>query len=167
MDKLRLTLRETALFGMLGALTFGAKVVMAGLPNIEPVSLFVMVFGAVFGLKALYPVYVYVAMEILLYGIGIWNLMYLYIWAILAILACALRKTKSSIDWAILGGAFGLCFGALCAPVDFLLGDISFVVAKWVSGILFDVTHCIGNFVIVLLLFHPLRDLLEKLYKRI
>ena len=50
---------------MLGALTFGAKVAMALLPNIEPVSLFFLLFGAVFGRKALYPVFLYVVMEIL------------------------------------------------------------------------------------------------------
>lgn len=151
---------------MLGALTFGAKVAMSGLPNIEPVTLFVMVFGAVFGLKAMYPVFVYVLMEILLYGPGTWNLMYLYIWPILAVGAWLLRKRRDSVDWAILGGVFGLCFGALCAPVDFLLGDLGYVVAKWTSGILFDVAHCVGNFVIALVLFTPLRTLLEKLYRR-
>ena len=69
---------------MLGAVTFGGKFVMAGLPNIEPVSLFVMLFAVVFGLKALFPIGIYVAMEILFYGIQLWNLNYLYIWAILA-----------------------------------------------------------------------------------
>ena len=49
------TLAELALFGILGALTFGLKVVMAGLPNIEPVSLMVMLFAVTFGRKALYP----------------------------------------------------------------------------------------------------------------
>lgn len=151
---------------MLGALTFGAKVAMAGLPNIEPVTLFIMVFGAVFGLKALYPVYVYVIMEILIYGPGTWNLMYLYIWPILAIIAWLLRKRQDPVEWALLGGVFGLAFGALCAPVDFLLGDLGYVVAKWTSGILFDVAHCVGNFVIALVLFKPLRTLVEKLYKK-
>jgi len=46
--------REVALFGMLGALTFGAKVVMMALPNIEPVSLLVMLFAVTFGKKALF-----------------------------------------------------------------------------------------------------------------
>ena len=59
---------------MLGALTFGLKVAMAALPNIEPVSLLVMVFAAVFGMKCLYPVYLYVIMELLIYGIGTWIL---------------------------------------------------------------------------------------------
>ena len=74
MAKSRLTLRQIALFGMLGALTFGAKVAMSSLPNIEPVSLLVMLFAVVFGWKALYPMYLYVLMEILLYGINLWNI---------------------------------------------------------------------------------------------
>lgn len=148
---------------MLGALTFGAKVAMSALPNIEPVSLFVMVFAAVLGLKALYPVYVYVALEILLYGLGTWNIMYLYVWAILAVAAYFLRGMKNPLGWALLSGVFGLCFGALCAPVDFLLGDLGYVIAKWVSGIPFDIAHCAGNFVMALLLFAPLRKLLERL----
>ena len=38
----KISVREIALFGVLGALTFAAKLVMSGLPNIEPVSLMVM-----------------------------------------------------------------------------------------------------------------------------
>lgn len=152
---------------MLGALTFGAKVAMSYLPNIEPVSLFIMVFAVVLGLKSLYPVYVYVALEILLYGIGTWNIMYLYVWAILAVAAYCMREVKNPLAWALLSGVFGLCFGALCAPVDFLLGDLGYVIAKWISGIPFDIAHCAGNFVMALLLFQPLRKLMEKLCKRI
>ena len=163
----KLNLREIALFGMLGALTFGAKVAMSALPNIEPVSLFIMVFAAVLGLKCLYPIYIYVALEILLYGIGTWNVMYLYVWAILAVAAFLLRGMKNPLGWALLSGVFGLLFGLFCAPVDFLLGDLSYVIAKWISGIPFDIAHCAGNFVMALLLFVPLRKLLEKLYNRV
>ena len=46
-----MTIGQIALFGMLGALTFAAKVAMSFLPNIEPVSLFVMLFAVVFGRK--------------------------------------------------------------------------------------------------------------------
>ena len=77
MDKKALTLREVALFGVLAALTFGAKVAMSFLPNIEPVSLMVMLYAVVFGRKGLYPIYLYVIMEILFYGIQLWNINYL------------------------------------------------------------------------------------------
>lgn len=163
----KITIREIALFGMLGALTFGLKVAMSGLPNIEPVSLLVMIFAVVFGRKCLYPIYLYVLMEILIYGIGTWNLNYLYIWAVLAFAAYCLRRMEHPLAWALLSGVFGLCFGALCAPVDFLLGDWGFVLSKWISGIPYDLLHCAGNFVIALLLFKPLRNLTEKLYNKV
>ena len=163
----KVTIREIALFGMLGALTFGLKVAMSALPNIEPVSLLVMVYAAVFGKKCLYPIYLYVLMEILLYGIGTWNVNYLYVWAILALGAYLIRRLEHPLYWALLSGSFGLAFGLLCAPVDFLLGDLGFVISKWASGILFDLMHCAGNFVIALVLFKPLRKLTGKLYAKI
>ena len=159
-------MRELTLFGVLGALTFAAKYVMSGLPNIEPVSLMVMLFAVIFGKKCLYPIYLYVMMEILFYGISLWNINYLYIWLVLAVAAYLLRKMEHPIGWAILSGTFGLMFGALCGIVDVFIGGFSYAAAKWVSGIPFDIAHCAGNFVIALLLFKPMRQLMEKLYGR-
>lgn len=165
MDK-KILLKEWILFGILGALTFSMKVVMAGLPNIEPVTLTLMVYGAVFGLKALFPAYVYVAMEILYFGLGLWNVNYLYIWIIPVVLAIVFRKVKQSLLWAMISGTFGLLFGALCAPVDVVIGGFGYAVTKWISGIPFDIAHGVGNFFLALVLFAPLRNLLEKLYTR-
>ena len=166
LDKLKPTLREVALFGILGALTFGTKVAMSFLPNIEPVSLFVMLYAVVFGRKALYPIYLYVLLEILFYGIHLWNINYLYVWVILALGAWLMRKSENPLAWALLSGVFGLFFGALCAPVYLFSGGLGFAVSWWISGIPFDLLHCAGNFVMALLLFIPLRRLLEKLYHK-
>lgn len=154
------------LFGVLGALTFALQVVMAPLPNIEPVSLLVMIFAAVFGWKCLYPVYVFVTMEILFYGISTWNIYYLYVWTVLAVCAIFLRRSEHPLAWAMLSGIFGLLFGALCGIVDVFIGGFAYAGAKWVSGIPFDLLHCGGNFVIALIMFKPLRSLMEKLYVR-
>ena len=54
-SEITLSIREIVLFGILGALTFGAKYVMSFLPNIEPVSLCVMLYAVVFGKKWVYP----------------------------------------------------------------------------------------------------------------
>lgn len=155
------------LFAVLGALTFAAKYVMSFLPNIEPVSLMVMLFGVVFGKKAVYPVALYVLMEILFYGLGLWNINYLYIWAILAAAAYCMRALRHPLAWALLSGTFGLLFGALCGIVDVFIGGFGYAVTKWISGIPFDVMHCVGNFCIALVMFVPLRGLLEKLYREI
>ena len=162
----KLTVRELTLFAVLGALTFALQVAMAPLPNIEPVSLLVMIFAAVFGWKSLYPVYIFVVMEILFYGISTWNIYYLYIWAILAFAAILMRKTKEPLAWALLSAVYGLMFGALCGVVDIFIGGFAYAASKWVSGIPFDLLHCGGNFGMALILFKPLRNAVEKLYIR-
>ena len=151
------------MFGVLGALTFAAKLVMSPLPNIEPVSLLVMLFSVTFGKKALFPTYVYVLLELSVFGLGLWTAAYLYIWALLALAACLLRRMESPLGWAILSGTFGLLFGGLCAPVCLLTGGPAFAWSWWLSGIPFDLFHCAGNFALALVLFRPARRLLERL----
>jgi len=160
------SVRELVLFGVLGALTFAMKLTMAALPNIEPVTLCLLVYGAVFGYKALYPAYVYVTMEILCFGFGTWNFCYLYVWAIPVVLGVVLRDTKPALIWALVSAVFGLLFGALCGIVDAFIGGVAYAVAKWASGIPFDIAHCLGNFGMALILFSPMRELLDRLYKR-
>ena len=162
----KITLRELALFSVLGALTFAAKYAMSFLPNIEPVSLMTMLFAVVFGRKCLYPIYLYVSMEVLFYGIGLWNINYLYIWAILAAAAYLFREMRHPLGWAMISGVFGLLFGALCGIVDVFIGGVPYAVSKWISGIPFDIAHCAGNFFIALVMFQPLRKLLEQQYAK-
>ena len=162
----KLSLGETVLYGMLGALTFALQVAMAPLPNIEPVSLLVMLFAVIFGWKSLYSVYTFVVMEILFHGIGLWNINYLYVWTILAVAAILLRKMEGAFGWALLSGIFGLAFGALCGIVDLFIGGFGYAAAKWVSGIPFDLLHCAGNFALALILWKPLKNLLERLTKQ-
>ncbi len=164
---LALTLPEVALFGVLGGMTFAAKVVMAGLPNIEPVSLMVMLFAVTFGRKAVYPIYVYVLLEFVLYGLNLWSINYLYIWAVLAGGAWLLREMTNPLGWAVLSGLFGLLFGTLCAPVYFIIGGWAYGVTWWINCIPFDVLHCLGNFAIALVLFVPLRKVIAQLYRSI
>ena len=151
---------------ILAALTFGGKVAMASLPNIEPVSLMIMLMTVIYGRKALYPIYVYVMLEMLVYGFNLWNLVYLYIWLFLAVPAYFMRPVQGRLPWAILSGAFGLLFGLLCIPVYGAVGGWHMVIPTWISGIPYDLVHGVSNFLIALAAFVPLRQLLEKLRSR-
>jgi len=150
----------------LGVLLFVLKMAMAGLPNIEPVSLLVMVYAVTLGKWALAPIYLYVVLEYAIWGFNTWSICYLYVWLILAILTWLLRKMESKLGWAVLSGAFGLCFGALCALVYIPIGGWAYALSWWVSGIPFDAIHCAGNFVMALVLFAPLRKLLDLLLQK-
>lgn len=153
---------ELVLFALLAALTFGLQVAMAQLPNIEPVSLLLMVFTRVFGLKALLIAYVFVLLEVLLYGISLWTINYLYIWAILCLAVYALRRVNQPLLWAAISGMYGLLFGALCAIPYLFIGGPGLATSYFVSGIPFDLLHCAGNFVLALLLGEPLVRLTRR-----
>ena len=157
--------RELVLLALLGALLWVSKMALAVLPNIEPVSLLLIVYTVVLGWKALAPLYVYVAMEILIWGIGFWSICYTYVWLALVLLAMAFRRMDSPLGWAVLSGAFGLCFGALCALVYWVSGGWAFALSWWVSGIPFDLLHCVGNFAMALTLFQPCKRVLTRLMR--
>lgn len=138
---------------------------MSFLPNIELVSFFVIIFTLVYRRKIVFILSVFVLLEGVIYGFGLWWLNYLYVWAVLAVVTALLRRMDSALGWALVSGVFGLFFGALCALPYFFMGGWQAAFSYWVSGLPFDITHCIGNFALCLLLYRPILTLILKLEK--
>ena len=153
---------------LLAALMTVLQVVMAPLPNIEPVSLLILVYTLVYGGQVFYIVYTFVLLEGLLFGFHLWWVTYLYIWTLWAAVVLLLRRgrEKPPLMWAAASGAFGLSFGALDA-LPYLAGGLMAAFSRWVSGIPFDVLHCLGNFFLALALERPLYRLLAGARNRI
>lgn len=158
---------EICLYGILGVILFALKFAMSPLPNIEPVSLLLIVYAFVFGIKAIYPLGIYIALEFLIYGFGFWSIAYLYIWLILVVATIVICKiTNNNTNpflWATLSAIFGLVFGALYMPLYMISGGITFAMAWWVSGIPYDIIHCVANFILCVILFKPIIKTLSKL----
>ena len=150
--------RRIAFSALLAAVLFVAQVALSFLPNIEVVSILVIVSAVVFGRLTLVSIYAFALLEGLCYGFGIWWLNYCYVWAILYGIARALRRRESSFFWAVASGAFGLSFGCLCAIPYGLAGGFYAGLSYWISGLPFDILHCVGNFVTALVLFKPLKQ---------
>ncbi|MDO4284346.1 MAG: hypothetical protein Q4C60_03330 [Eubacteriales bacterium] len=148
--------------GILVAVMEAAKLALSFLPNIELVSLLVILYALEFPALIFCILPVFVLVECGVYGMGLWVIMYLYSWPVLAILARLFRRQNSPLFWAILSGSFGLCFGALCALVYLPIGGPSLFFTTWVSGIPYDLLHFGGNFVLCLCLFAPLRRLIRR-----
>ena len=148
--------------GMMIAAAFAGQIAMSFLPNIEIVTLLFILYTLVLGKKVFLVIYAFVLLEGIFYGFGLWWLNYLYIWTILAIVVLMFRKQDSVLFWSIISGFYGLTYGALCSLIYLFIGGPNTAFAYWVSGLGFDVTHCIGNVVVCLILFKPLRYVLEK-----
>ena len=165
--KAPMSVRELVELSLMGALMVGTQVAMSALPNINLMSVLIILTVMVYGVKAFYPIYMFVLFEGLVYGFGLWFFNYLYVWALLAVVALILRKNTNYLVWAVLAGLFGLFFGALCSIPYFFIGGPAMALSYWVSGIPFDITHCISNFALTLLLLKPLHQLFVKYHSKL
>lgn len=159
----RMSISDIATIGVMVATLEAAKIAMSFLPNIEIVTLLIMLYTICLGKKTIYAIFVFVLIEGCLYGFGVWWIMYLYIWPLLSLITYVLRKQNSTIVFACISGFFGLFFGALCSIPYFFIGGASMGFSYFVAGISFDIVHCISNVVLCLILWHPLYTVLRRL----
>ncbi len=159
----KMTTRRLVLLALLGAMLFASQVVMAALPNVHLVAVLLIVTTLHFRWQALYTVGVFVLLEGLMYGFSLWWVSYLYTWPVLVVLTVLLGRSDSPLFWAVIAGIFGLAFGALCALPYLLVGGWAAAVSYWISGIPFDLIHCVSNFVFTLILFRPLDRVMTRL----
>lgn len=168
-----LSAKDITTIAMMVAMIEACKIVLAAIPNVELTSFLIILFTLHFRKRILYVIPTFILIEGAMYGFGLWWIMYLYGWPLLALVTWLFRNMKSPFSWAILSGIFGLCFGALCSIPYFVIGTISEGIkgglatgfAWWVAGIPFDLTHGIANFVIMLVLYHPVNNVLAKCEK--
>ncbi|WMJ89565.1 hypothetical protein [Anaerocolumna sp. MB42-C2] len=167
-------IKDIAIIGMFSAILVAVQYSLAFLPNIELISLLIIIFTLILHKKTLYIITVFIILEGFLFGIGLWWINYLYIWFVLYLLVTLFPKESTSLQWAIISGGYGLSFGALCSIPYFFMGlaggtirsGLQSAFAYWIAGIPFDIAHGIANFVVVLLLFKPIYKIIDQLARR-
>ena len=165
--------RDVALAAIMAAMIEACKLCMQALPNIELTSFLLILFSLRFRRLTLYVIPVFTLIEGMVYGFGLWFMMYLYAWPLLAIAVRPFEHVDSAFFWAVFSGAFGLLFGLLCAVPYFFIGlaggglrqGLIQMFAWWVAGIPFDLLHGASNFAIMLALYRPMTRLLHHLPK--
>ena len=170
--KNKLSVSDIALIGMMVAVIEVCKAALSFLPNVELTSFWLVMFTLFFGWKIVLVVPVFILVEGMIYGIHLWWIMYLYVWPLLVTLVWINRKRERALFWAILSGAFGLSFGFLCSFVYLVTGTATgglaygfrTMFAWWVAGIPWDLVHCVGNFVLMLVLYKPIHLAMTKVH---
>ena len=162
---------DLTLMGMMVAVMEVSKLALSFLPNIELVSFWIILFTLFFRWRVLFAIPAFVLVEGLLYGINLWWISYLYAWPLLALAAWLFRRQESVLFWSILSGSFGLLFGMLFAIPYAVIGAAGNGLRSglyagftwWVAGIPYDIAHGIGNFVLMLVLYKPVREAMKRL----
>ena len=171
------TVFDVTLVALMVAVIEVFKFAMMGIPNIELTSFWLILFSKNFGKRVYFVVPVFTLIEGCIYGFGIWWVSYLYIWFILWGIVMLIPRRPlpetsrsyalHSFGWALLSGVYGFSFGALTAIPWLITGGPKTALAYWLSGIVFDVPHAIGNFVAALVLALPLMAVLTRLRSKL
>jgi energy-coupling factor transport system substrate-specific component len=178
--------------GMMVAIIEVCKQALAFLPNIELTSFLMVQFTLLFGWRMLLVVPAVVLIEGMIYGFGVWWIMYLYLWPLLVLVTWVMRKHKGAVFWSIVSGVFGLLFGLFGALPYVVIGGYQLGFTEtaigpflvpiavegglqkglmtaftwWVAGIPWDIVHGVGNFMIMLLLYQPIQRVIGQLKQK-
>lgn len=171
-QKSKISIKEIAVFGMLGALMYASKVLMDVFPNIHFIAAIIVSITVVYRKKALYPIYIFVMLTGLLNGFGTWWIPYLYIWTVLWAVVMLLPKNmsrrKAFIIYSVVSSLHGFLYGLLYAPAQAIMFHLNFEgMVTWImAGLPFDIIHGVSNFVCGLLIV-PLIDLFRRVDKMV
>ncbi len=159
-----MTVQKLARIALLSAILYVSKLALDFLPNIELVSLFIILYTLVFGKETLITVTVFNLLQIIQWGIGTWTISYLYVWPFLCLVTLFLKKLlkEEFVAWSIVSGLFGLIFGSLFAAL-YLFVDPAYALSYWIAGLPWDVWHAVWNFVLMLVLGKPLYTVFNKM----
>lgn len=158
-----ITAQDLAVMGMMLATLEAVKRALAFAANVELVTLLIILYTLYFGWRIFYVIAGFVLIEGCLYGFGIWWLMYVYVWPLLAFLTYLFRKKESVFFWSCFSGVYGFLFGALCTLPYFVIEGMQTVISWWMAGIFYDILHGVSNFILCMVLFRSLKQAMIKL----
>lgn len=135
------------------------------IPNIEVVSLFIIIFSLIYRYKTLYSITLFIMLMGIFYGFGLWILGYLIIWPLLCVMTIILSKylKENYFILSLFSATFAFLFGAFYAIPYIFVGGASLAFVYWISGIVFDIIHMIGNFFIMLFVGKTLYNIIVKI----
>lgn len=169
--KVKITIKDITLIGMMVAVIEVCKAAFMALPNFELTTFWLIMFTLYFGRKIIFAVPVFILIEGCIFGFGLWWITYLYIWFLLVFFTWLFRKQDSLLCYSVLASAFGFLFGFFCAVPYVVIGAVNGSITSglyagftwWVAGIPWDIVHGISNFVIMLVLYKPVKKVMDRL----
>ena len=173
-SKRRLLTKDIVLTALAAALLSAGKQALAAIPNVEVVTLLIMLYAACFKPQiAFTATAVFILIECFIWGIHTWVIAYLIHWNFVAFatfLLARVFKVKNRFIYLAFTILVTAVFGVLTTAIDALLGAgkngwtfSRIFVVTYMRGIYFYIVHVVGNAAFNITLFAPMRDLLNKL----
>ena len=167
---MKLTIKDIAVFGMLGAMMFASKMAMEWIPNVHLLGVLTIAITVVYRQKALYPLTIFIFILGLYAGFALWWIPHTYLWVVLWGITMLLPKRMppkiAPIVYTAVCGLHGFLYGTLYAPSQALLFGLDFqgMIGWIIAGLPWDLVHGVSNLIAGLLIC-PIVALLTRIEK--
>lgn len=170
-----------AITAMFSALLVGGKQALAVIPNVEVVTIVIALCSYVWGLGVALPaIFVFIAIDVAIFGINTWVISYIIHWNLLAVAFWLLSKVKTTkVMQVVLATTLAVVatalFGMLTSAVDTCIGFVqgggfffhfdNFAkrfATMYLAGASFYVTQILCNLALFAIAFLPLVQLNKK-----
>lgn len=162
---MKITVKELVTLSMLGTLMFLGQYIFQFIPNVEVVSLFVIILSLIYDKKIFYSIVLFELLMGFSYGFGMWFLGYVIIWPMLAIITICLKSNLRGhyFRLSLFSGIFGFLFGVFYSIFYIFVGGVNLAFTYWISGIVFDIIHMLSNYFIMLFVGETLYNIIVKM----
>lgn len=162
--------RKIAMLSLLTTIIYVGRIAFQFLPNVQPMTVILMMITLVFGFKegAIVAVLSILVSNINL-GMGIWTIPQIISYIILIALTSLFSNSyKEKPIWviALYSGFLGMLYGLVISILQAPFFGFNIFIPYYLSGIPFDFLHSVGNIVFYFILSPSLLPIIENQYNK-
>jgi energy-coupling factor transport system substrate-specific component len=172
-EESKISSKEVALIGILGAITAASRIPFAALPNIMPCTFLIIVTGLVFGALAGAMVgSMTAAVSNMFFGQGPWTPWMMVAWSMVGIVSGYMGKRYPNFgvrDIVLLGIVLGMAYTELMDFSSWLVfyrADPNYLIPTFAAGLPFGALHITGNVIFAVVLGKPVLTLFKRFQQR-
>ena len=157
-----LTIFKITLISLVISLTTILRYILFYIPNVELVTFILMISVLFFTLGISFSIInIFCVIQIILFGFA--DIAYFYIFNLYGIIIYLFKIFifKWWLLFPILVFLFGLSFGLMYSAEMLLLFGWKYALAYWISGLVFDIVHAVGNCIFAIICYIPLMNLFK------
>lgn len=162
--------KRIALLGLLTAFSHVGRLVFAPIPNVQPVTVILILLTWYLGaVDALIVAVLSMFISNITLGMGIWTIGQIGSFTVIILLTALIKQIKKYIPEALLAvyaGFTGYLYGFLISLFSVLVYQLPNFWVYYVQGLPFDTMHAVGNFFFYLILSPILSQLIQKMLKK-
>ncbi|WP_027107984.1 ECF transporter S component [Lacticigenium naphthae] len=168
--KSSLSIKKLTLLSLLTALTHVSRLAFQFLPNVQPVTVILMILTLALGIKeGLIVTVLSILLSNMSMGMGVWTIAQIVSYSMIVIIIGLLRLVKYDFPLfakAALAGFLGYAYGFIISLVQAPFFGIQNFWAYYLAGIPFDTMHALGNIGFYIILAPVLSPLIDKFLKK-